>query len=223
MGGAVSVVTFMLSLASPVHVWAFQPHNSRSPIAPPQPQQQQQQQHQRLIRQHRQRRQRWRREKCCCGAPSGDGINDGEGDDDSLEAQRLRSMLSSNDEVADFLDGLPAIEPMSEELQLDVEENAPTSFEITRDVMGINLITYILGFLVIVSTLANLTLGNGWLNPASSSFSSSPPPSSAAASFKLPPGYTPPTTSELIQSIPESDLKRLIEANGSDGVDAGLK
>ena len=144
-------------------------------------------------------------------------LSAGEVDDQELDEARLRETLA---EVAGIGAGeeLGSTKAMDDDLRRELEDNAPSGLQMAQDVMGVNAITYVLGFLVLVSSLANAVLGDGWLGDAvrdrgdtAAASSSSSSSSSRVASFALPPGYAPPPTSELIKTIPDSDLKRFLD------------
>ena len=99
------------------------------------------------------------------------------------------------------------------DLRSAVDANAPSAAQLIRDVMGVNVVTYILGFLVLTSSVANLLLGDGWLGDT---FRQGRPAPLAPLTSPLytPTGYSMPDTSDLIKNIPESDLQYLLQGSG---------
>eukprot|EP01083_Nonionella_stella_P293434 997896_1 len=52
---------------------------------------------------------------------------------------------------------------MSDELLLQLQENAPSEWDIMKDLLGINIFTYILAVLIAIFLGGNILLGPGWL------------------------------------------------------------
>jgi len=52
---------------------------------------------------------------------------------------------------------------MSDEMLLQMRENAPSEWDIMKDLLGINIFTYILAALIIIFLSGNILLGPGWL------------------------------------------------------------
>ena len=103
------------------------------------------------------------------------------------------------------------------DLRSAVESNAPSAVQLIRDVMGVNIVTYILGFLVLASSTANFLLGDGWLGDTfrrGSHAALAPHVSPVVPKFALPTGYSMPDTFALIKNIPESDLQYVLQGSG---------
>mmetsp|Transcript_26930 Transcript_26930/g.30765 ORF Transcript_26930/g.30765 Transcript_26930/m.30765 type:complete len:168 (-) Transcript_26930:458-961(-) len=71
----------------------------------------------------------------------------------------------SNDQDQEIIMVEPGTESdvLSDELWEEIEGNKPPLFSVMKELLGISVFTYVLGFLIIVMLSLNALLGPGWL------------------------------------------------------------